>query len=684
MKKIVLFLSVLMVVLTVSAQVPQRMNYQAVVRTAAGVPYPNNTPVKLRFTIHDGSIAGPSVYSEIITTSTNAVGVVAVAIGTNGNLQVVDWGTGFKYLQVEADINNAGYVSMGEDQLLSVPYALYAANGTPGATGSNGPTGPTGPTGSAGGNGPTGPTGVGVTGPTGPAGATGVGITGPTGTGGGSTGPTGPTGPTGAGAGPTGVTGNTGPTGPTGVGTTGPTGVGVTGPTGNTGLTGPTGAGGGTTGPTGPTGANGTSVTGPTGPTGITGPTGTGGALSGGTANYIAKWTSPTAIGLSQLQDNATAVGINTAPNATDRVLLAPGTLNGLRVNKTSATSGSYGVGVQLAGDSGRAFLGYNSASIQYGGWLVGSASVFGASGRATVAPVFGVGYSNSGPAIVGLGTSSAGGVFQTIDSSNTGSGALVAAYQGGVPGSIAIYGTNRGDGATTDTAFTGIYGDYDDSYLYGVGVAGIGYNGVYAPGQSDVGVYGAAGTDAGTYAVYARGNTATTGTKSASVPTSKGNQLLYAVESPGIWFEDFGNATLVNGKATINLDPLYLETVVIDAAHPMVVTVTPQGDCKGLYVVPGTTGFEVKELGGGNANVAFSYRISAKRVNYQDHRFGFDPIGGSGDTRANNHYVKPFSINEQEVRSEMAARKATHGNKNFSPAAARAAKQLKRTAKGN
>ncbi|HRG87821.1 MAG TPA: hypothetical protein PLW44_02305, partial [Chitinophagales bacterium] len=126
MKKIVLFFGVLIAVLSLSAQAPQQLNYQAVVRNAAGNPLPNNTPVKVRFTIHDGSSSGPSVYSEIVNTTTNALGIIAIPVGGNGNLGVVNWGAGFKYLQVEVDINNSGtYVDMGNSQLLSVPYALY-------------------------------------------------------------------------------------------------------------------------------------------------------------------------------------------------------------------------------------------------------------------------------------------------------------------------------------------------------------------------------------------------------------------------------------------------------------------------------------------------------------------------------------------------------------------------------
>ncbi len=77
---------------------------------------------------------------------------------------------------------------MGATELLSVPYALYAANG--GVGGTTGATGQTGPTGTNGAQGEPGPTGA----------------TGGSGSGGGPTGPPGSTGPTGV-IGPVGITG---------------------------------------------------------------------------------------------------------------------------------------------------------------------------------------------------------------------------------------------------------------------------------------------------------------------------------------------------------------------------------------------------------------------------------------------------------------------------------------------
>ncbi|MBP6733022.1 MAG: hypothetical protein KA149_13235, partial [Chitinophagales bacterium] len=105
------------------AQAPAQMNYQTVVRNNAGTPVANGTLVTLRFTIHDLTENGTPVYSETITDTANQFGMVNVQIGSSNNLGIVNWGTGAKYLQVEANVNNAGFVDMGASQLISVPYA---------------------------------------------------------------------------------------------------------------------------------------------------------------------------------------------------------------------------------------------------------------------------------------------------------------------------------------------------------------------------------------------------------------------------------------------------------------------------------------------------------------------------------------------------------------------------------
>ena len=147
MKKIIILA---FVVFTVNAfsQVPQQMNYQAVVRNSQG-NIVSNQHVSLRFTIYNGSPTGQVVYQEVQSDTTNQFGLVTTSIGKNGNLSSVSWSSGAKYLEVDIDpIGGTNYIDMGTSQLFSVPYALYAetanAAGVTGATGLRGNTGATG------------------------------------------------------------------------------------------------------------------------------------------------------------------------------------------------------------------------------------------------------------------------------------------------------------------------------------------------------------------------------------------------------------------------------------------------------------------------------------------------------------------------------------------------------------
>jgi len=76
---------------------------------------------------------------------------------------------------------------------------------------------------------------------------------------------------------------------------------------------------------------------------------------------------------------------------------------------------------------------------------------------------------------------------------------------------------------------------------------------------------------------------------------------------------EDTGDATLVNGVAQVALDPSFSN--VIDANAGYRVFVTPDGDCRGLFVASRSAGgFIVRELQGGRSDVPFEYRIVARR----------------------------------------------------------------------
>ncbi|MCP4420946.1 MAG: hypothetical protein GY805_30415 [Chloroflexi bacterium] len=109
-------------------------------------------------------------------------------------------------------------------------------------------------------------------------------------------------------------------------------------------------------------------------------------------------------------------------------------------------------------------------------------------------------------------------------------------------------------------------------------------------------------------------------GTKSAVVEVEDDLRRMYAIESSEIWFEDFGAGELRNGMAVISVDALFARTVSLDTDYH--VYLTPLGDCNGLYVANKTSsGFEVRELGGGTSSAGFDYRVVAKRIGYEDVR---------------------------------------------------------------
>jgi hypothetical protein len=95
-------------------------------------------------------------YQETHALTTNELGLFAATIGAGtavqGTFTSINWAQTTKFLQVEVD-TGSGWITMGNQQLMSVPYALYAANGPVGPAGPQGEPGPQGPTGNQGLNG---------------------------------------------------------------------------------------------------------------------------------------------------------------------------------------------------------------------------------------------------------------------------------------------------------------------------------------------------------------------------------------------------------------------------------------------------------------------------------------------------------------------------------------------------
>lgn len=115
--------------LSVFAQIPQGINYQAVVRNASGIIL-TEQQISLRISILESINATESLYSEIHRTETNTYGLINIVIG-EGQTQLpfdsIDWAKGSYFVQIEMDPEGGdSYSEISRTRMLSVPYALVA------------------------------------------------------------------------------------------------------------------------------------------------------------------------------------------------------------------------------------------------------------------------------------------------------------------------------------------------------------------------------------------------------------------------------------------------------------------------------------------------------------------------------------------------------------------------------
>jgi len=180
---------------------------------------------------------------------------------------------------------------------------------------------------------------------------------------------------------------------------------------------------------------------------------------------------------------------------------------------------------------------------------------------------------------------------------------------------------------------------------------------GVYGFSSAGVGLVGHS-TNAASYAGIFFGNFVVVGgTKSAAVPFPDGTQrMLYCVESPELWFEDFGSAKLKRGRAVVNFDADFAKAIKRGDYR---VFVTPEGDCRGLYVYrKRSNSFEVRELAGGKSSIAFSYRIVGRRKDIKGYRrFAKFDTRRSLLANASRRTPRPAALRKLPARMEKEAR---------------------------
>jgi hypothetical protein len=322
------------------------------------------------------------------------------------------------------------------------------------------------------------------------------------------------------------------------------------------------------------------------------------------------------------------------------------GSSTGGVLGEANAGSGqTYGVGGLAVSPDGYGVQGLNVAGGSGGTGVYGSAAGFGVEGVNVTSGTGGIGVYGSAAAPAGIGVYGVNTSAGTPSSPSIGvfGSAAAPAYESiGVDGQsayIGVLGTSSGI-SSTSTEFGGLPGVWGDTggaaeSLY-VGVVGtaddnsagnffnnspqatlfVGNNS--SANSTDLVLVAQGDSEGGSCTIDVTGNLTCNGSITAAVHAGGSRQVaLNTISSPEHWFEDAGSGRLSNGEAIVNIEAVFGETVNTGVEYH--VFLTPNGDCKGLYVSQKSpTSFVVRELGGGHSSIAFDYRIMAKRVGYE------------------------------------------------------------------
>lgn len=506
MKNIKLFIALLLTGFTALAQAPQKFNYQAVVRNGSNALVAN-TAIGMRISILQGSASGSAVYVETQTPTTNLNGLATVSIGSgaivSGSMVAIDWSAGPYFIKTETDpTGGTTYTITGTSQMVSSPYALYAAkSGSSAAAGAdtqitfNNAGVASGSANNIWNNATNTHTVIGTS-----------------------------------------VTTNERVTSLAGTGTR----VVLTDVSGN--LT----------------------VSGATGVTGT------------GNTNYHTKFTNGPAgvIGNSMIQDNGTSVSVNYPIQANSQLFVyrqqitatgdGQSTIYGYRDRNSQNVGASYGQNGSNTGVTGMSFWG-DDYSFGVGGWNYND---FSRTGGVVGGEIYGNYWGSLG-------------------------------YKAASTVTYGVYGSNAYNSGTGKSA---------NNLSQGVGGGFFGMIGLMSKGNV-IGQINAGDL----FSSYNSGNVYTLGKNIEIVSTGDNSKMpVYAVTSVESTIYAKGRAQLVNGQAYVVFD----ETYKVLLGEEPEVTVTPKGNCNGVYIASvDKNGFTIKEMNNGTSNVAISWISVGNRI---------------------------------------------------------------------
>jgi hypothetical protein len=260
-----------------------------------------------------------------------------------------------------------------------------------------------------------------------------------------------------------------------------------------------------------------------------------------------------------------------------------------------SLSDGDYAIigrGVENPGESGSGYgrtesiggvKGYNNPGVSYG---------FGVSGYTTTA-------GNRTGGVLGYLNNTNWGSLGYRDNSGTNYGAYFTAAAG--------TGSGKSQTSPASDIGLGVYGD-----LFGAHINGNVY-GLYVSGEN--------------YGIYANGDVYRTGADvHLQTDMSGQNNVMYTLVSTEMTVQTYGIGQLQNGKSNIAFDDAFAS--VLSSAEPVIVTITPIGECKGVYLDRvDDKGFVVAENNNGKSNVQFSWIAIGKRQGYENMTLPADVI---------------------------------------------------------
>ncbi|MBL7885826.1 MAG: hypothetical protein JNJ52_03700 [Flavobacterium sp.] len=205
----------------------------------------------------------------------------------------------------------------------------------------------------------------------------------------------------------------------------------------------------------------------------------------------------------------------------------------------------------------------------------------------------------------------------------------------------IAVRGFNNRATTTGNPGYSvGVQGLANSQFQDSYGIQGLSYSdagistGGYFSGNNYVGTSIAYSYVGG----WINGATARkivgTGTVSEIIPTENhGRVTLTCPESPEYWYQDYGTVEMINGKATIMVDEILADIIVVDEENPLRVICTPIGMpyFNGVTIMSQTSNsVEILELNGGTHSGKLQYQLVAKpKTNFGEGRFPQAPGPG-------------------------------------------------------